>query len=192
NNSHNSSGTSRSTTSTMTDSLPTTPIEMGSKDNKGETRVSTVDLLDGTVYNESAAPKGFAVQQLACDDGHPVLAGPAKAGGGSSTGSGKLSVDRTGNTTVVTADGGRVDQLAVDGDTITAAVFHKGTESLITLDAKSGKETHRATLSGLMDAEGIQRTKQGWLVFSEDAAALVAPSSSTAKKIKLPGKLLAS
>jgi hypothetical protein len=167
-------------------------LTQDAKDGGGPTRVTTVDLASGRTHEETAAPDGFEVQQLACADGRPVLAGPAKTGGGTSKGSGKLSVSHKGGTTQVTVDGGRIDQLAADGDTITAAVFHKDTESLVTLDAKSGKETHRATLPGLSDADGMQHTDQGWLVFSDDTAALVAPSAPTAKKITLPGKILAS
>lgn len=167
-------------------------VAQDAEDGKGRTKVATVDLLDGKVHDGAAAPEGFEAQQLACDDGHPVLAGPGGEPGKTSGSSGKVSTEQKDGNTIVTIEGGRVDQLAVDGDTIVAAVFHDDKESLVTLDAKSGEETHRVALSGLTDAQGLQRTEQGWLVFSDEGAAFATPALKAAKKITLPGKLLAS
>ncbi|POX39034.1 hypothetical protein C3486_20375 [Streptomyces sp. Ru73] len=161
-------------------------------DGKGRTRVSTVGLTDGKVTEAAAAPEGFTVQQLACADGTPVLAGAGSTQGKTSAGSGRLDVAHKDGNVIVTADGGRVDQLAVDGDTLVAAVFHKDHERLVTLDMTSGKETHRVTLPGLTDAAGLQHTERGWLALSDEGAVLTDPASGATKKIGLPGKLLAS
>ncbi|MEV0845561.1 hypothetical protein AB0J21_06670 [Streptomyces sp. NPDC049954] len=159
-------------------------------DDGGRAPVATVDLVDGRVRETSPVPEGFQVQQLACADGVPVLAGSST---GTSTGPGTLRAERRGGALVVEADGGRVDQLAVDRDgSVAVAVFHQGREYLVLLDADSGKETSRLRLPGLTDADGLRRTGAGWLVVSQEGAVAVDPARRATREIALPGELLAS
>ncbi|WP_030620323.1 hypothetical protein [Streptomyces sclerotialus] len=152
---------------------------------------AVVDLESGTV-TDAGAPRKLRVQQLACADGRPVLAGTVGAPGSTSAGSGAVEARRKGGVTVLTSDGARFDQVAADGGSLVAAVFHKDRESLVRLDARTGEETARVRVPGLADAEGMQRTKGGWLLFSDNAAVRVDLDKGTTKRIPLPGRLLAS
>lgn len=161
------------------------------------TLVATVDLLDGRVRETSPVPEGFQVQQLACADGVPVLAGPSP-GTGAATGPGTLRTERRAEVLVVEADGARVDQLAVAGDTVAAAVFHRDHEYLALLDTATGREVSRTRLPGLTDADALRRPDgagggaKDWLVVSEEGAVAVDAARGATKEIALPGRLLGS
>lgn len=154
--------------------------------NDGPTDLTTVDLTTGRTLSHVTVPAGTEVRQLACDDGHPVVAGPAKAK------TGPAVSERKDGFTAVAVPGARIDQLSASGGVVTAAVFVNGHEYLLSVDTRTGRETRRTPLPGLNDAAGLQPTPQGWLVLGpEDKGVLVAESGTT-RPLTLPGRLLAS
>ncbi|WP_328318375.1 hypothetical protein [Streptomyces sp. NBC_00388] len=156
------------------------------------TRVLSLDLATGRTDRVIPFTGGTQAQTVACRGGRPVVGTPAAGR------SGVVSMERRHDMDVVRAVGGRVDQLAVDGGTVAAAVFHGGKEILVTFDTATGHRTAQVTLPGLTDAAQVVRTRAGWLVVSpQDGAAVVRDGAAGSagpddvRHISLPGQFLA-
>jgi hypothetical protein len=104
--------------------------------------------------------------------------------------SANISLTTVNGVTVVVASAGRVDQLRGDGSSVVVAVSVPGRVQLVELARDSGRELHRATVSGLGGVSGMRKTPQGWVLTSGSTAATVDLASGDVHAFKLPGELL--
>ncbi|MET9294427.1 hypothetical protein [Streptomyces sp. NPDC003077] len=172
-------------TLTASDPAASDKVCLGARSGSGTT-VTVLDLTDGATRTITA-PSGADVQELACPNGHPVLAGTHKPAG---SGALKVTLERHADHSVLTAQGGRVDGVAATGNSVVAAIATAGHTELVELDATTGRELHRTKLPDLPDSLGIRHTPSGWLVFTEKTVTRVDLTSGKSKTFDLPGELL--
>ncbi|MEV6836726.1 hypothetical protein AB0N17_19830 [Streptomyces sp. NPDC051133] len=151
-----------------------------------DVKASVLDLTTGRTRQAGEAG-GVQVQQLACPGGTPVLAGTPTRNRQEATV--KLTLKNAGGTTVVSAVGGRVDALQASKNTVVIAVNFGEDSDLIDLDRRSGRELRRVTVKGMDSSSLLRHTRDGWVMVSDDTAAVVDLNKGTSRTFSLPGTL---
>ncbi|MCD9880180.1 hypothetical protein [Streptomyces guryensis] len=127
------------------------------------------------------------VQQLACPAGTPVLAGTPTRNSQETTV--KVTLKNADEATVVSAVGGRVDALQASKNTVVIAVNFGEDSDLIELDRRSGRELRRVTVKGMDSSSLLRHTRDGWVMVSDNTAAVVDLNKGTSRTFDLPGTL---
>jgi len=149
-------------------------------------KASVLDLTTGRTRQVGDAG-GVQVQQLACPAGTPVLVGtPTRNNLGTTV---KLTLRNAAGATVVSAVGGRVDAVQASKNTVVVAVNIGQDSDLIELDRRSGRELRRVTVKGMDSSSLLRHTRDGWVMVSDDTAAVVDLDKGTSRTFDLPGTL---
>lgn len=151
-----------------------------------DVKASVLDLTTGRTRQVGEAA-GVRVQQLACPAGTPVLAGtPARIGRGTAL---KVTLRNADGAAVLSADGGRVDAVQASKDTVVVAVSTGQDSDLVELDRRTGRELRRATVEGMDSSSLLRNTRDGWVMVSDNTAAVVDLDKGTSRTFDLPGTL---
>lgn len=149
-------------------------------------KASVLDLTNGRTRQIGKAD-GVQVQQLACPAGTPVLAGtPTRNSPGTTV---KVTLRNTDGATVVSAAGGRVDAVQASKTTVVVAVNIGEDSDLIELDRGNGRELRRVTVEGMDSSSLLRHTRDGWVMVSDNTAAVVDLDKGTSRTFDLPGTL---
>jgi hypothetical protein len=149
-------------------------------------KASVLDLTNGRTRQVGKAD-GVQVQQLACPAGTPVLAGtPTRNSPGTTV---KVTLRNMDGATVVSAAGGRVDAVQASKNTVVVAVNTGEDSDLIELDRRNGRELRRVTVDGMDSSSLLRHTRGGWVMVSDNTAAVVDLAKGTSRTFDLPGTL---
>jgi hypothetical protein len=154
-------------------------------------RVSAVSLTTGRA-SSAVRVSGPSPTALACPEGRPVVA----RGSGSPGRKGlSFTVRRQGDTTILTASRGRVDQVEAStakGEAVVALAVAGGTR-LVGVDLATGQINHQVRLPGLSGVASLEpstATSGTWIVADEDRVAVANLSTGYERGFRLPGQLL--
>ncbi|MEV6480392.1 hypothetical protein [Streptomyces sp. NPDC051576] len=151
-----------------------------------DTKVRVLDLTTGRT-RQAGGSGGVQVQQLACQAGTPVLVGtPAGNSRGSTM---KVTLGQANETTVVSVDGGRVDAVQASKSTVVVAVNRGQDSDLVELDRTSGRELRHVAVKGMDNSYLLRHTRDGWVMVSDNTAAVVDLDKGTSQTFDLPGTL---
>ncbi|WRZ91612.1 hypothetical protein OHB54_22565 [Streptomyces sp. NBC_01007] len=149
-------------------------------------KAGVLDLTTGRTRQVGEAG-GVQVQQLACPAGTPVLAGtPTRSSLGTTE---EVTLKNAYEATVVSAVGGRVDAVQASKNTVVVAVNFGKDSDLIELDRGSGRELRRVTVKGMDSSSLLRHTRDGWVMVSDNTAAVVDLDKGTSETFDLPGTL---
>lgn len=176
--------------------LPMDPkVQSANQDNlciagaKGAASAVVTSPLGGSTASHLSDVSGSPVQAIDCSAGYVTIAqGP---GGTPPATEPSLVLEQKDGIQVVTTSAGRVDQLFSDRTSITAAVSIPQGIRVITIRRSDGGEIGRVRVNGFADASAMQRSREGWLIFSGNRAALAKTGATDAVTFSLPGQLLA-
>jgi hypothetical protein len=149
-------------------------------------KASVLDLTTGRTRQVGQAG-GVQVQQLACPAGTPVLVGTPTRNNLRTTV--KLTLRNVGGATVVSAVGGRVDAVQASKNIVVVALNIGEDSDLIELDRSSGRELRRVTVKGMDSSSLLRDTQDGWVMVSDNTAAVVDLDKGTSRTFGLPGTL---